>query len=1083
MAHSSTVTLLFTDLIRSTDKLRQAGDEFGQRLFQTHHKLMTDAVSAAGGKELQWLGDGVLAVFASASDAVRCAIAIQQTARRPIGGVQFEIRIGIHAGEVMQRDQGYFGMPLVVAKRLCDRATTGQILCSRLIAELLSARQTFSFRRLGALELKGIPQPLAVCEVVYKRNDPLARLNSTPFVGRDEPLKRLVDSLDAACNGRGSLTMVLGEAGIGKTRLLEEFTDSARERGAVIMRGACYDGAEWQRPYGPFAEAIERYAAQIDASILKEALGDGAWAVGRIAPSVRASAGETGETEALDKEEQRFRLLDAVSQFLIAISRRNPLVLILDDLHWADQGTAAMLRHVAHFVASGPIMLVGAYRDAEIGRRHPMASTLASLNRGTNFSRIEIGGLHSDDVAQLLEAVADHDPPAHLVNALSKDTEGNPFFLREVLLHLIKEGKVFDQQGDRAAHVETNQLSIPDSVREIINARLLKLSEPANRILSIGAAFNGAFSFEVVSAAAGFDEEAALDAIDEALNAQLLRPGTDSDHFEFVHALIRQTLYSDLSPPRRARMHRQIAEHMERLWGERAAEHAAEVAYHFWRGAAASGAERGADYAIAAANDAELAYVYDEAAAFIRIALELLPSADPRRPRLYARLASALNWTLNGDEAIKVAREAGTLILATEGEDAAADYYEQIARSMFLAGVMRGAWEFARDIRWASLTEIDVDRSDAEDPDRLGIPVDSPRRRELIEVIRSLPREQFKSRSIEPIYCSRREVLEDPQASPTALFMFAGEYRRSLPMWQQDAAENERRGALVEAMFSWASVSRCHNALGEFAEARAALDRAIALNARIPGLNFGVLNLTLATAELSSTTDTGWEETWARGMDNGVAVDAGVENNWASAFIDAYLAFALAKMNQPDLAIQKLARMPKVLEHGTPISVAYAPVACMSASTLWELNRADHTPTVERAIREKVLVTDFRYTMCNARLSLARLCALQGKHDEALKWLDQARDVLDEQGARPLRAISDYDHALMFLRRGAPGDTERAKPYLELAVRQFRDLGMTGWTSKPRTLLAGGPPRPKVRRCRPAEEPGQCAARTSSHYA
>src|SRR5271170_2448567 len=167
MAQSGIVTFLFTDLIQSTEHLQRAGDETGQHLFRAHHKLMTQAVTANGGEELEWLGDGILAAFSSAADGVRCAISVQQTARRPAAGTRFEIRIGIHAGEALRREGGYFGTPVVTARRLCDRARAGQILCSRLIQELLAARRGFDFRDLGNLELKGLAAPIGVAEVIY----------------------------------------------------------------------------------------------------------------------------------------------------------------------------------------------------------------------------------------------------------------------------------------------------------------------------------------------------------------------------------------------------------------------------------------------------------------------------------------------------------------------------------------------------------------------------------------------------------------------------------------------------------------------------------------------------------------------------------------------------------------------------------------------------------------------------------------------------------------------------------------------------------------------------------------------------
>jgi class 3 adenylate cyclase len=247
LGQSGTVTLLFSDLVNSTEILQRAGDEAGQRLFQVHHKLITDAVTGSGGEELEWLGDGVLAAFSSTADAVRCAIIIEQTARRPVAGARFEIRIGIHFGEVSRREGGYFGMPLVIARRLCDRATSGQILCSKMVAELLESRQTFNFRDLGQMDLKGVHAPTQVCEVLYERNDPAAMLKRTPFVGRAAQLQHLSAGLEEASNGQGSIVMLCGEPGIGKTRTLVE-SQTLPGNGARWWRSAPVTTASGRRP-------------------------------------------------------------------------------------------------------------------------------------------------------------------------------------------------------------------------------------------------------------------------------------------------------------------------------------------------------------------------------------------------------------------------------------------------------------------------------------------------------------------------------------------------------------------------------------------------------------------------------------------------------------------------------------------------------------------------------------------------------------------------------------------------------------------------------------------------------------------
>ncbi|MGO9603616.1 MAG: ATP-binding protein [Candidatus Binataceae bacterium] len=1065
MSQSGTVTFLFTDLVNSTEHLQAVGDEAGNQLFRVHHKLLTDAVTAAGGQELQWLGDGVLAVFSSAAEAVRCAIQVQQTARRPAANARFAIRIGIHAGDAMRREGGYFGTPVVAARRLCDTAKAGQILCSRLIAELLSGRNAFDLRDAGVVDLKGLTQPIAICEVAYEHNDPAALLRKTPFVGRARQLKRLAAKLEIASAGRGAVVMLLGEPGIGKTRMLEEFSDLARQRDVMVLRGSCYDG-EFQPPFGPFAEAIVEYAQRAAAEELKEVLGDRAATIARIAPAVRRHLGQIGEPPALDKDEERFRLLDAMTQSLIALSRMTPLVLIADDLHWADKGAVAMLSHIGHFVPNHPILLVGAYRDAEVGRHHPLARALAGISRSRDFESIPLKGLDGSELAELLGIIGDQVAPEQLVATLREETNGNPFFIREVLLNLMEEGKIFRDGEAWNKSIGVNVLGIPEGVREVIARRILRLSDDTRRLLTVGAAFQGAFSFDVAAEVAGLDEATALSAADEALDAQLLRSGVSVDSLDFTHALIRHTLYAELSPPRRIRLHRQIAEAMERQWGDRASEHAAEVAYQFWRGAGAAGTPKGADYAIAAAENAEKAFAHDDVVAFLRIAIELLPNTDPRVSELKARLGLALTWALDPQEATKVSKEAAALIAVEQSDRAAAVFYEKVARAMFSAGQLQGAWEMARcglklaedrrDVLWASLEELDLLREEAEDASGPGIRLDSPRQRALRTALLGMSHDELKVHQIDPQFHSRAEIINDPAATPHALLNLAGELQRSLLLWEEEAGDAERKGRTIWAMGAWANAARCHNAMGNFPAAQAALDRAAGLSTRSTGQPVQLMFLYVAKHEMLLATDDGWDEMRTDQGASALLNRPMLEARWAFAAVCSTGAYVAARSGRPQAAMQLLDMLPSALQSGAPWFSAYGVMTCTAASTLWLMKSTSHAALIERCLREKLLPLDYRSPMRDGRLSVARLCALQGRYDEAREWFAAARTALEEQGARPLRAIADYDEALMHLRRGLPGDPEVATPLLRDASAQFIALGMTGWTQRAQQALHTG---------------------------
>jgi class 3 adenylate cyclase len=965
---SGAVVLLFTDLVNSTEILKTAGDEAGQRLFQSHHRFISDALNGNGGEELEWLGDGVLAAFSSAADAVRCAISIEQTARRPVAGARFEIRIGIHLGEVLRREGGYFGIPVVTARRLCDSASSGQILCSKLVAELLAARQTFNFRDLGQRELKGLGAPTQVCEVLYERDDPTALLKRTPFVGRAAQLNLLSAKLEKACNGKGSIAMLCGEPGIGKTRTLEEFSDLAKQRGAMTIRGACYDG-EWQAPYGPFAEAIVDASRRLQPIELSTASRKRAAILARIAPALNDVFGDLEAPPPLDKDEERMRLFDAVAQFLIAISVRTPLVLILDDLHWTDRGTVAMLSHVAHFVSDNPILMIGAYRDAEVDHKHPFSTTLAAISRQRDFEKLQLCGLEEADLASLLAMIWDEDAPDALVKVLSGATEGNPLFIREVLLHLADKRKRLHDSQNWISHFNIAELGIPDSVRQIVGRRLLRLSEEANRLLSVASAFNGEFSFGIASSVAGLDEQSALKAIDEALEAQLLRPGSNSESFDFMHAVIRHTAYSELNSARRLRLHRKIAEEMERAWGARAKEHAAEVAFQFWRGAAASGAERGVDYAIAAADNAESAYAFDEVAAFLRIVLDLLPVDATKRPRLLARRAMALIWTLEGEEAVNVAIEAAALIASGEGTGSAAEYLEDAARAMLRAGLTSSAWMLAReglryvglrrDIVWASLDEIDANRADAESPDNPGITVDSPRSNERRLVLRGILSVQDKAqRFVEYPYDSREEVIQNAD-STVALVLLAGDCRRGEQVWQEGAADSERSGRIALAMESWAFVARCQITLGEFAAARAAYDRAISFAARSSSPSSQLLNLIAVRYDFLFALDHGWDEIVSVPGEAELLKNPPAEFRWAYAAVCSTTAHAAALQNQSEQTLQLLATVREALLRGAPWGLTYSMMACDAAAALWLIGRTDDLEVLERSFVRRCLVPTF----------------------------------------------------------------------------------------------------------------------------
>src|SRR6516162_7441641 len=661
------ITLLFTDLVESTALLQRVGAEGGQRILHAHRQLLREALASHGGREVKWLGDGLLTTFASVAEGVRCAVMMAQRARRPVAGERLGLRVGLHVGEVLPDEADYVGTPVVLAQRLCDQATAGQILCGSVVVELLRGRQGFEFAPVGPLDLKGFAEPMAAYEVRYRPEAAAALLRHAPFIGRTTELGRLTRWLDEACAGHGGVVLVAGEPGIGKTRTIAEVAETARAQGALVLWGRCYEG-EAARPFGPFAEALSEYVRATAPETLRADLGLHAAPLTRLVPLLRERVRDLPEPVPLEPAEERVRLLDAVAQSLLALAMRVLTVLVLDDLHWADAGTVALLRHVARFAPRARLLVLGAYRDVEVASHHPLTEALGTLPRETSYEQLGLGGLDAVAIKELVDTVADRETPAAWVETLTRETSGNPFFLREVLLHLTEEGALVAAHGSAAPGPE--KLQLPDTVRQVIARRLARLPDATTELLQVAAVFTGGIDFEVARRVADLEELAALDALDAALGAQLLvAAGGPTAAYDFTHALVRHTLYEGLSPARQVRRHRAVAEAMEAVYGERAVEHAAEIASQYARSAGLPGSERGVPHAVAAADRAAAASAHDDTVIFLRIALQLVPPNDARRARLLGRLGMALLWALDVEAALPAMREAGALIAAAEGGD------------------------------------------------------------------------------------------------------------------------------------------------------------------------------------------------------------------------------------------------------------------------------------------------------------------------------------------------------------------------------------------------------------------------------
>jgi tetratricopeptide (TPR) repeat protein len=467
------------------------------------------------------------------------------------------------------------------------------------------------------------------------------------FVGREAELRQLQSAFDAAASGQGSLTMVVGEPGIGKTALCEQLATYVSLRNGRALVGHCYEEGSLSLPYLAFVEALRTYAQARDVSQLREELGPGAPDVARIVSDIRERLRMEPRPKG-DPEEERYRLLQAVSDFLGSAAVTKPLLIVLEDLHSADRGTLDMLEHVARKLGDKRLLLVGTYRDIEVDRTHPLSAALAELRRLPHFGRVLLRGLNADEVRRMLSGIAGQDVPWGLAEAVHRQTEGNPLFVQEVVRYLAEEGIIEREKGKWRARSDTPvEMRIPDGLRDVIGKRLSGLSESCNKVLSVAAVIGRDFQMEVLQKVAGMSDDELFGALEEARKAAVIeeRTGTGAKvSYRFAHAFFRQTLYEETIAPRRIRLHQQVARALEEVYRNRLDVHAAELAEHFSYSSDRVDLEKAVSYGEMAARRATDVYSYGEAVRLLEQALKVQDVLNPDEKLKRCDLLLALGW-------------------------------------------------------------------------------------------------------------------------------------------------------------------------------------------------------------------------------------------------------------------------------------------------------------------------------------------------------------------------------------------------------------------------------------------------------
>jgi class 3 adenylate cyclase/tetratricopeptide (TPR) repeat protein len=663
-ATATVATILFTDIVRSTPLMQRLGDARARELFRAHHEVLRKVIASAGGRELQWLGDGVMAAFESAADAVGCAIAMQERVEGERGPDRLRIRVGLNAGEVLRDEatggSGYFGTAVVAARRLCDRAEPGTILCGRGVADLLAARPEFRFRELQPLTLKGLAQPVRACEVIYDRSgspvdrdEPaaedeappplpplLADRGHFPFSGRRRELELLRAAWREAARGTRRVVLLSGEPGIGKTRLGAELARSAHAESATVLLGRCDEGLGV--PFQPFVEALGSFLDQTPPGNVRERLGRHAGELVRMVPDLDTRVPGLPPPLVSDAATERHRLFDAVAAWLVATAAVRPLVLMLDDLHWADAPTLLLLRHVVRATVTARLLVVGTHRDTEVDQKHPLVTLLADLRPLMGVASLPLGGLEEADVVELLEQAGGQaldDTGRRLARAVRTETGGNPFFVGEVLRHLAEAGAIVRRDGIWSPERVLENMSLPAAVRDVVLRRVNRLSREASETLTLASVIGRDFDLPVLVELSTLDELPLLAALEEALAARLIDE-VGADRYRFAHALVRSSLYEALTATRRVRLHQRVGEAIE----ARRPDDVTALAHQFLH-AGPDRLPKAVEYTARAGDQALARLAHAQAAAYYDTALELQRRQSPPdldlRCELLCRLGEA----------------------------------------------------------------------------------------------------------------------------------------------------------------------------------------------------------------------------------------------------------------------------------------------------------------------------------------------------------------------------------------------------------------------------------------------------------
>jgi tetratricopeptide (TPR) repeat protein len=454
---------------------------------------------------------------------------------------------------------------------------------------------------------------------------PFSLAQRTAFSGREAERAEIRAVIDRALAGRGSVIMIGGGPGMGKSRLAMEMAEYASKVGFRCLVGHCYERDE-PFPYLPFVEILESGLAQAATlDDFRRRMGDNAAELVQLAPSLRRAFPDIPQPLKLPPAQQRRYLFQGVSEGLAHAARTRSYLHILEDLHWADESTLGLLMHLANRITQLPVVIIGTYRDGYLENNPALTRTLEELIR-RGIRPLKLNGLSKEAVAQMLNALSQRRVPESLASVIFDESQGNPFFVEELYRHLLEDGKLYDDAGQFRTDIKIDESDVPENVRLIIGRRLQRLDENEKRVLEAAAVIGRSFSFQLLAGVSQVDIDELFTVIEKAQQMGIIVPSSEGPErpFTFGHELVRQTLLAGISAPRQQRLHAGVADAMEQLRAGGLSVRAEDIADHLVKAGSFADERRLVHYLSLAGRASLKASAFEEAARSFRSALSHL---------------------------------------------------------------------------------------------------------------------------------------------------------------------------------------------------------------------------------------------------------------------------------------------------------------------------------------------------------------------------------------------------------------------------------------------------------------------------